>query len=66
MQIDFRSLIDVRLVKLNDTNSGKDATVKVGEGSVSKESATSILSDDKQKQTPDEGIAYCLFTCLRT
>ncbi|KAK1381531.1 Coilin [Heracleum sosnowskyi] len=55
LEIDFRSLIDVRLVKLNDTNSGKDATVKVGEGPVGNENATSILSDDKQKQTPDKG-----------
>ncbi|KAK1381533.1 hypothetical protein POM88_028277 [Heracleum sosnowskyi] len=53
--IDFRSLIDVRLVKLNDTNSGKDATVEVGEGPGGNENATSILSDDKQKQTPDKG-----------
>lgn len=51
LEIDFRSLIDVRLVKLNDTNSGKDATV----GPVGNENATSILSDDKQKQTPDTG-----------
>ncbi|KAL8106381.1 coilin-like [Apium graveolens] len=55
LEIDFRALIDVRLVKLNDTNSGKDATVKVGEETIGNENATLILSDDKQKQTPDKG-----------
>ena len=66
MQIDFRSLIDVRIVKIDETNSGKDATVKVGGGPVGNENATSSLSEDKQKQIPDKGITYCLFSCIRT
>ncbi|WOH13650.1 hypothetical protein DCAR_0833160 [Daucus carota subsp. sativus] len=55
LEIDFRSLIDVRIVKIDETNSGKDATVKVGGGPVGNENATSSLSEDKQKQIPDKG-----------
>lgn len=56
MQIDFRTLIDVRIIPPNDTNSGKDATDKVDEGPVGNDNTTLNLSDDKQKQTPNKGI----------
>lgn len=60
MQIDFSSLVDVRIVKHSNLDSGKAVTDKVNEGPLGNKDAISNLvhsNNDKQKHTPNSGIA---------
>lgn len=58
LEIDFSSLVDVRIVKHSNSDSGKAVTNKVNEGPLGNKDAISNLvhsNNDKQKHTPNTG-----------
>lgn len=62
LQIDFLSLVDVRIVKLGISHSSKAVTSNVNNGSTANEASTSTVvpfNNDKQTDAPTPGTYDC-------
>lgn len=66
LQIDYSSLVDVRIVKHGNFNSGKAVASEVNEVFVDNQTAVSgfgASNNNRETPAPTQGIYFMLFSC---